>query len=284
MTMTDFIADDLIARTRAGSPPDDLTLQGIADLYGVSLTPARQAVARLVEERFLLKGTNGRLEINRRKVGRGKPSKPARPECPQDLHYRVLDWVVSQSFSGETPYLRESTAAEALDLGRGTVREAFSRLDGSTLEHVPRHGWRVRPFRHEDLEHFLRAREALELVVLDEAWPHLEDAELRRMLDGNVVPKSKGARIKIDNGLHAYLIERSGNLYVKDFFSRHLPYFEMIFAWESFDRAAATEAAEQHREILKALLARDRKKARAALSHHSRTNHPVLNRIGVRAK
>lgn len=277
--MADFIADDLIARTRAGSPPDDLTLQGIADLYGVSLTPVRQAVARLIEVRFVLKAENGRLEINRRKVGRGKASKPARPECPQDVHHRVLDWVVSQSFSGDTDYLRESAAAEALGLGRGTVRETFSRLEGSTLEHVPRRGWRVRPFRHEDLQHFLRAREALELVVLDEAWLHLEDAELQRMLDGNVVPKAKGERIKIDNGLHAYLIEKSGNSYVKDFFARHLPYFDMIFAWESFDRAAAAEAAEQHRQILKALLARDRKKARATLRHHIRTNHPVLNRI-----
>ena len=33
MTMAKFIAEDLTARTRSGAPPDDLTLQAIADLY-----------------------------------------------------------------------------------------------------------------------------------------------------------------------------------------------------------------------------------------------------------
>lgn len=280
MTIAEFIAEDLAARTRSGAPPEDLTLQAIADLYAVSLTPVRHAVARLIEERILLKRDNGRLEVNPRKIGRGAVRAPEAPTRPEELQDRISSWVVRQSLAGTHVYLRESATADALGVGRSTVRESFRRLEGSgLLEHVPRHGWRLRPFRREDLDHFLQAREALELLALKQARSRLDESALKKMLDGNCLPVSKTAMPKIDNSIHRYLIQASGNPYIEDFFNRHQPYFDAIFRWESLDRDAAIEATEQHRRILKACLDRDWKEARTALGHHIRTNHPVLERL-----
>ena len=53
MTIAEFIAEDLAARTRSGAPPEDLTLQAIADLYAVSDTTITQT-GRAIEGFLLL--------------------------------------------------------------------------------------------------------------------------------------------------------------------------------------------------------------------------------------
>ena len=116
MTIAEFIAEDLAARTRSGAPPEDLTLQAIADLYAVSLTPVRHAVARLIEERILLKRSNGRLEVNPRKIGRGAVRAPEAPTRPEELQDRISSWVVRQSLAGTHVYLRESATADACEV------------------------------------------------------------------------------------------------------------------------------------------------------------------------
>ena len=49
------------------------------------------------------------------------------------------------------------------------------------------------------------------------AWPRLQDEKLQRMLDGNVLPTSDDDLPKIDNSLHAYIIDTAGNAYIKGF-------------------------------------------------------------------
>ena len=160
------------------------------------------------------------------------------------------------------------------------MRIIFNRLAGAGLiEHIPRCGWRLRPFRQEDLQAFLEVRELLELKALDLARPYLDQADLQRMLNGNILPRTKNDLPRIDNSLHEYLIEKAGNFYIKDFFQRHGKYYFILFDWEELDRKAAIETVEQHQAILQALIDQNWPAAREALSFHIHNNHPVLNKI-----
>jgi DNA-binding GntR family transcriptional regulator len=173
--------------------------------------------------------------------------------------------------------LREETTAEKYGISRSSIRQIFHQLAGrGILEHLPRRGWQLRPFRQEDLDAYIRVRVGLELMALDLAWPRLVDEELQAILDCNLLPATPNMPPVCDNSLHAYLVEKSRNPFIADFFDRHGKYFDVLFNWESLDREAQIQAVEQHRAILEALLRRDRTAAERALENHIRNNHPIL--------
>jgi DNA-binding GntR family transcriptional regulator len=151
------------------------------------------------------------------------------------------------------------------------------------LDHIPRRGWRLRPFRQDDLRAFVEVREVLELKALDLARRKLDAEALTRILDANALPESNELRPRVDESLHDYLIATAGNAYIRDFFERQGRYHRLLFRWEDHDRAAAIETIRQHRVIVTALLQKKWSAARKELSHHILNNHPILSQVG-RAK
>ncbi|MBI3856923.1 MAG: GntR family transcriptional regulator [Planctomycetes bacterium] len=269
MRMAAYIREDLKARIHAGRGlPAKLTLEGLSRHYGVSFTPVRAAVRELVRERFLRKGANGRLEVS------ADPPRAARarrsPEAPADRERLLAADALRRSLKGEAVFLREEAAAVKYGIGRTVVRQVFGRLVGTgLLEHVPRKGWRIRPLRGGELDAYLEIRETLELKALDLARPRLVRADLERMLAAN--------EDGLDNDFHRYLLEKSNNRYLRDFFDRHGAYFTTLFDTASI--GAVREMAAQHRRILQALLRRDWDGARRALAHHIRCQRPVLKKM-----
>jgi DNA-binding GntR family transcriptional regulator len=146
------------------------------------------------------------------------------------------------------------------------------------LEHVPRAGWRVRRFDEADMCAYLEVREVLELKALALAQPHLERADLESMLAGNPVPRI-GAPVQLDNRIHAYLIEKADNFYLRDFSERHGEYYMLLFERAALEARVVAEMAEQHRAILQALLAKDWDGAQQALVHHIRSQRPVMRKL-----
>lgn len=283
MSISTYIHDDLRVRLQSGTKlPAELTLESLAGYYKVSFTPVRTAVASLLDEGLLQKGANRRLLPGRpsAKPGNSATEPEPLPEPPRDYLDTIANDLVRLSLQGQALFLREEATAQRYGIGRSAIRNIFHRLAGTgMLVHVPRRGWRLRPFRQDDMQAFLEIREVLELKALDLARPHLKDDDLHRLLRGNSVPKSAGKPPQIDNSLHEYLIGKAGNPYIKDFFERHGRYYDILFDWEDLDRPTAIETIRQHREILEALLARDWRGARRALSYHIRDNHPILSRI-----
>jgi DNA-binding GntR family transcriptional regulator len=276
MSIATFIKQDLIANIRSGKLASDrLTLDALSKRYQVSTRPVRAAVRELIEEKYLDKADNGRLEI-RRKLPAGAVTPPREPI---DWGAVIANDLVQLSLQGVPVLLREETTAEKYGIGRSTVREIFLRLAGrEVLRHLPRRGWQLRPFRQEDLDAYIAMRVTLEVMALDLAWPRLVDEELRAMLDRNLLPEGPDDRPVVDNSLHAYLIEKSKNPFIADFFARHGAYYDVLFDYESLDRDALVQAIRQHCDILEALLRRDRPAAERALVNHIRTNHPLARR------
>ncbi|MFI4875197.1 MAG: FCD domain-containing protein [Blastopirellula sp. JB062] len=282
MSITTYIYEDLKARlTSSQELPVQLTLESLADYYDVSFSPVRSAVNRLIKQGLIEKGEDRRLSpkpLGKRSLGRKKDQ--ALPTPPQDHYEIIANDFVQLSLKGEALDLREEATAKQYGISRSALRIIFNRLAGAGLiEHIPRRGWRLRPFLQKDMQAFLEVRELLELKALDLAKPHLCDEDLQKMLDGNVLPTSKKELPKIDNSLHAYIIEKAGNIYIQDFFQRQGKYYEILFDWEELDRPTAIETVEQHRAILEALLAKNWAAARKALSFHIQNNHPVLSTI-----
>jgi len=282
MSLKNYIKNDLEIRLRSGQElPAQLTLESLAEHYQVSFSPVRIALAELVEEGLLQKGANRRLVRNAEQI---KPLKQGQtselPEPPADMFEVITNDFVKLSLKGEPIDIREEVTARRYKISRSSLRIILNRLAGTgILDHIPRRGWRLRPFRQEDMQAFLEVRELLELKALELAKSHLEEADLQKILDGNVIPQSENEAVQIDNSLHEYLIEKAGNYYIKDFFQRQGRYYDILFDWEDQDRETAIETVRQHRAILTALIRKDWRSARKALSYHIRDNHPILSKI-----
>ena len=275
MTLTERIAADLRQRLAGGSAVD-LRLAALAETYQVSTQPVRLALAKLKRE-GLLKPAKGRGFHRAEKLPRLRRKTTALPPAAktQDaLHRQLAALAVRLSLRGEEIFLREESTAERLGVSRALARDALQRLHGEGIvEHVPRRGWRVRPFSRDDLADFLQVREVLETRALTLAWPKLERRDLEGFFQGNDPRDAKP-----DNRLHDYWIQRSGNRYIQRFFAQHAPFFSALFNWEDYDAAAARQSCVQHRAILRAILDDDRDAAVAALVSHIHDNHPVLSR------
>ncbi len=282
MVLTGYIAEDLGARIRSGGAlPCELTLPALAKHYGVSLTPVRGAVARLVADACLEKRPGGRIAVvpgKRRSRLRRIPIAP--PPTARDWDRVLVRDVMLASLSREPLQLREEALARKHGVGRSVIRQSLGRLAGAGLiEHLPRRGWRVHPIREDDVSAYLEVREVLELKALDLARPRVVKAELLPMLAGNPAVEH-GRSPHLDNRLHEYLIEKSGNRYIQIFFRQHVAsYFTAAFDHAAPEAHVVAEMAAQHRAILDALIAGRWGSAREALVQHIRAQKPVLMRI-----
>jgi DNA-binding GntR family transcriptional regulator len=268
MTLAAYIREDLRGRLRAGGAPPRLTLRDLSAHYGVSLTPVRRAVDELLRDGSIRKAPNGRLAPGERPAA----AKPL--PSPADRERAISQDLLKRSLEGKAEFLREEAAARAYGVGRTALRRVFSRLAAEgLLEHVPRRGWRVRPFRQEEMEAYLEVREVLELKALDLALPRLDRPTLGRLLAEN---RCSGGDPHVDGELHAVLIAKSGNRYLQDFFRRHGAYFTTLFYYAALGAAVVDRMARQHREVLRALLAGRPRRAKEALARHIRAQRPVL--------
>ena len=260
-TLARFIAEDL--RANPLDPKTPLTLAGLAERYGVSLTPVRQAVQELLSVGVLEKTPTGRLRL-----GTSTPTLPpiALRQWEDDLRQEIL----TRSLRGESDFLREEALAERFAVGRTALRHVLSRLAGQGfLTHEPRRGWRVRALSLADVADYLIVRERLELLALELALPKLDSARLQALRDANT---DEG----LDNSLHALLITAAGNRYITEFFAQEGVYYTALFDWATPEADRVAEMAAQHREIVDALIARDAPYAAAALAAHIRAQRRIV--------
>ncbi len=279
VTLADYIERDLEARLRSNNETfrPCLTLNHLARHYGVSLTPVRKAVDHLVERELLTRQPNGRLSANRICVRRRK--RVDTPTPPVDWDAVLEQELLHLSLRGDESFLREEAVAGQHAISRTLLRQVFHRLAGrGLLDHVPRRGWKVRPFREGDMAAYLDVRETLEIQALNLAKPNLEQQTLERLLVGNSsLDSDDGPRL--DNDLHRYFIECSGNSYIQRFFEANGGYYTALFDYAALEDVVLSGMAYQHREILSHVLAKRWAKARTTLAHHIRSQQPVALKL-----
>ena len=281
MTLSQQIEEHLASHLEEGRQPCRLTLQDLAGYYRVSLMPVRVAVQALVEQGLLIRGDNKRLEAvpPRRRSSRSIQPR-TQPPIPnaRNVDRELADFVIQQSLAGAPSFLREESTASRFGVGRTVVRRVLGRLAGERLiEHLPRRGWRIRPYSEQDMLDYLDIRETLELRALQLARPHLDRNSLEQLLAAN--SEDNRGRPRLDNSLHRHWIARSRNRYIQDFFEQHGIYFQALFDRAALDADVVRQRAAEHRAILRALLDRDWSRARRELSQHIRVQRPNVNRM-----
>lgn len=279
MSLSEYIKNDIISHLSLGKKPCKLTVSSIAEHYGVSSTPVRDVIKELIESGQIIKLDNGRLKTANDSSAIN--NKGLIQDNTKDPYEIILREIVHRSLHSEDIFLREESTAERYGLSRSAVREICHTISGQgLLEHIPRRGWKIRSFTQKDLHAYSEVREVMELKALNLSWGKLLDIDLQAMLDGNIPAKKTDIAV-IDNRLHAYIIEKADNFYVNDFFSRHEPFFKILFEWEGEDSKTAGETVQQHHDILNALLNRDKEIAAKALSFHIHHNHPILENLSI---
>jgi DNA-binding GntR family transcriptional regulator len=282
MELTNYIAEDLRGRIRSGVRlPSALSLPALAKHYRVSLTPVRGAVAQLLSDGCIEKLSNGRLvvvPVKKKSPQQFRVVQP--PPTPQDWDRILIRELMIASLRREPVRLRDEALAEQHRVGRSVIRQSLGRLAGAGLiEHIPRRGWFVHPIREDDVVAYLDVREVLELKALDLARSHVSRADLVPMLEDNA-PVDEGQSPRLDNRLHEYLIAKSGNRYICNFFRQYTAtYYTSAFDYAAPEAHVVAEMAAQHRAILEALIGRRWAQARDALAHHIRAQRPILIRL-----
>jgi DNA-binding GntR family transcriptional regulator len=280
MTLAEMVFEDLRNRLEAGEgPPCKLTISSLSKHYELSLTPVRAAVTRLVAEGYLVKLDSGRLAVSEKLPKRRRSKGDSTSTQLVDHEAVIRSDIIQLSLTGDPGYIREDAAAAKYGIGRTVLRPIFSRLAGQgLLEHVPRCGWRVRAFDTRDLCDFIEIREALELTALQQARSKMDKQVLRDLLEGNRTGQNAhmGA---LNNNLHSYWIKLSGNRYIVDFFDRQAMYYSTLFDFAAPEAHVVAEMAEQHRDILEALLNDKWGEAKKALVRHIRAQKPIVQKL-----
>lgn len=276
MLLPDRIAAELRRELAAGQTCE-YTLHALAKRFAVSVTPVREALAKLADSGHLVKLPNGRLQ-----AAAHPPTAPKNDSTPPEdgAQDRLRAHVMGLSLTHEAPpFLREEEWAARLGIGRTVLRRLLFGMAGEgLLEHVPHRGWRAHPVSDADLEAFVAVRELLEPRALALAWDHLDRAFLLDVRAGNRPATGKTAPM-VDNRLHAHWIGLCGNRYITDFFNRHGAVYGSLFDYAALDRGTASAMARQHGAILDAILAGDRAEACAQVAAHARAQLENARRL-----
>ena len=288
--ITDTIKKDIKAQLESNSElPFSLTLGAIAEYYSVSLTPVREVILELVDEKLIIRKPNGRLERKTQiqSSANNFDQKPANTaqivNLNSQLDEQVMTYIVQLSLKNHAGYLREEATAKKFKTGRTIMRQVFSRLAGAGfLQHVPRCGWKVRTIREKDMSDYLEIREILELKALTLARPFFKKSDLQSFLDSNVASDNP-LLASFDNDLHNYWIKLSDNKYIQDFFDRHGSFYTAIFEYASLGDHVLSDMAQEHRDILENLINENWDKAEEALIKHIRDQKVnLLDQLGYK--
>lgn len=281
MTLSEQIQEDIKAHIVAGETlPYPLTLSGIAGHFKASLMPARTAVEQLIDAKFLFRSRDGALGINTRRRSRDPQVSltSLRPTTPVAPEKKLAEHIINLSLLGTDECLREEVTAEEFGIGRTVLRRIFNRFSGEgIIEHLPRRGWRVRPYSEAEMLDYIDMRETLELRALELAAPRLDTDFLRQVIHGNR-PDARG-KPQLDNRLHRHWIDRAENRYLTQFFDQNGVYYETLFARAVLDEETVARRAREHCRILKSVLTGDLSEAKSALSQHIRDQRKHVARL-----
>lgn len=256
------------------------TLTSFAERFGVSLSPVRTAVDRLIEDGFLTRSVTGRLRVADRSAGgcRRRVADTTK-QAEADVQAELRAEVIRRGMLGDDSFVREQPLVDRYGVGRTALRAVMNKLAVEGLiQLVPRRGWRIRTFDKSDLCAFLEIREVLESRALELARPRLEEDRLIAFLAENESP-DLNPQAPLSNELHDYWIGLAGNRYIVDFFSRDAVYYRTVFDYATPASAAVTAMAEQHCDILRALVEKKWTTADRALRRHICAQKPIVKAL-----
>ena len=195
-----------------------------------------------------------------------------------DQAFQKLVEAISRGDFEPGQAVKELQIAKQLGISRGPLREAMNRLEARNLvERRPRFGVQVVRLSQRDLAELFTMREALEGMACRLAATIMSEQELAALsalLEEH--GRSEGVRTgsgyyqgSADEDFHFRIVRGSGNTRLIKALCEDLYYQLRIYRYRSSVSPGRARAAfDEHKAIVKALLARDADRAEAAMRKH----------------
>jgi DNA-binding GntR family transcriptional regulator len=177
--------------------------------------------------------------------------------------------------------LVEPALTEALGVSRGSVREAFHRLDAEGLiQLAPYRGASVRRMSRTDVAELHQIREVLEGHAAAEAALHLDDAdrseieELERLWDAGTEFPSYN---EYNEQFHNLIMRIGRNAHVPHFVQQtKLAIIRLQFQYMLIQPRHTERSRGEHREVIEAIFRNDAKAAEERMRRHIRGSTTVI--------
>lgn len=216
------------------------------------------------------------------KVPAAKAARLPKGASLTDQAYEAIKEKILTLYFLPGQYLNEGAICDLLNLGRTPVHQALLRLNVEGLvDVVPRKGVVVQPDSIGHILEVLQARLVVETEIARLAAVHATDAdvaELTGILDRHSASHEHGggaidAFVECDRAFHVKISDMSKTRVLGDFaktlHERSTRYW-YLHLWQTLDEKASDR---QHRNVVKALKARDGAAAAAAMREHLTNLH-----------
>ncbi len=208
---------------------------------------------------------------------------PLHPAKNMDLRQIVYEKIKQAIVSGiikPGEKLSEVELAEKMAVSRTPVREAIRQLAKTSLVTLaPRKGAYVSLPSLDDAGALYELREELEKFAAALVSANPPERELNEFLEifsrmDNATDPEK--YLEEDRRFHAFIYQQSGNRFLMNVLQELVDVINLYRPYSLGDPEYIKRLAEGHVEIIKALLARDEKRAREVMGAHIRMSHVRL--------
>jgi DNA-binding GntR family transcriptional regulator len=216
-----------------------------------------------------------------------QPNPPAnpidRPGSLKDAAYRAIkDQLVSGVLEHDTIYSAQHFAA-MLGISRTPAREALLQLAGEGfLVCLEARGFKIKRFSESEIRDVFETRQMIEAFVVRKLLDRLTPDDLRqlkenlRVMTGHAHAGNAHGFMEADKEFHLSLVRRAGNqmlLGIMENIRNHIA----VFGLKALSHQGRfQEVIREHRNILKALSLKDRKRALLAVRYHLATTERYL--------
>ena len=278
-TLSQSLFNQLVYEIGAGirKPGEPIREVAISRIHGISRTPVRLALDRLVEGGFAIRIPNLGVRVTASSQSIKVDQIPDTP--PGILHSTIrertyediLEWITTGRLKpGER--LIASRLSKELNVGETPVILALQMLgQGGMVQKLPRRGYYVQNMDLHQVEQIYDIREYLEGAAAALATRNLSEegrSILQRFYDQTM---DRRALVDADTRFHQVILENSGNNFLK----KHLK--ELLGSIRLFhvlglrvSEARLQEVVDEHRAIISSVLSGDAASAELHMREHMR--------------
>ena len=210
---------------------------------------------------------------------RSKPKPAARGAKTADrIYHRLINSIVSGEIETGVPF-REAYFAQRWGVSRTPIREAVRRAAETGFLILRRNrAPLIRSFSPEEIAALYELRQCLEGLALKLAFPRLSAraiAEVEQLAAASLREQDTDwaeTCLEFDRRLHQLWSAACGNPWLTDSLTRLWNFIRILQRYMARDPALVRQSAQEHREILRAVAAGDRRTAAHALARHIRVS------------
>jgi len=192
------------------------------------------------------------------------------------VHARLRDDILANRILPGVE-LQEVALAKSLGVSRGPIREALNRLEAEGLITIrPRRGAMVTGLSKAAFLDSYRVREALEMLAVRLATPKATDAEIEHLrgllktMTDQFEDEDVAAFFETNAAFHEAFVEMSGNEKLLQLYRPLTREMSRYRGWSLRLRGSPRGSIAEHREIVRAVAARDAERAVRLMSKHIR--------------